>query len=165
MDVNKILGELRQEREQVGEAIKWLERLRPAPEQAEHAGTGITTKSISFSQAVSANGEFVDITGSLNVVRLLHYGEKANTLVLYATLAPDVTAIGRTTGTRYVTQGTAAVGRTLPPGPIPDTLTVNLPFAIFPPSAVPDIIEPVYPPIDYPLIVKVIVLVIQAVIG
>ena len=164
MDLNKILAELREGREQVEEAIASLERLRHAPEQPERAGTGITTKSISFSQTVSANGELVDITGSLNVVRLLNYGEKANTVVLYATLAPNVTAIGRTSGMHYVTQGTAAVGRTLPPGTIPDALTVNLPFAIFPPSAVPDIIED-YPPTDYPLIVKVIALVIAAVIG
>jgi hypothetical protein len=162
MDLNKILAELREGREQVAEAIASLERLRPRPEQSEHAG--ITTKSIAFSQAVSANGESVDITGSLHVVRLLHYGEKSNTVVLYATLAPNVRAIGRSSGKHYVTQGTAAVGRTLPPGTIPDTLTVSLPFAVFPPSAVPDIVED-YPPADYPLIVKVIALVIVAVIG
>jgi hypothetical protein len=164
MDVNKILAELRQEREQVEEAIEWLGRLRHPPDHSEHHGAGITTKSISFSQTVSANGELVDITGSLNVVRLINYGEKANTVVLYGNLAPNVTAIGRTSGKHYVPQGTAAIGRTLPPGPIPDTVTVNLPFAIFPPSAVPDIVED-YPPTDYPLIVKVIALVIAAVIG
>jgi hypothetical protein len=163
MDLNKILTELRHGQEQLEEAIASLDRLRRAPEQSEHAGTGITTKSISFSQTVSANGELVDISGSLDVVRLLNYGEKANTVFLYAMLAPNVKAIGRTSGVRYVTQGTAAIGRTLPPGTIPDTVTVSLPFALFPPSATPDIIED-YPPTDYPLIVKVIALVIAAVI-
>ena len=164
MDLDKILAALQQEREQVAEAIEWLQRLRHAPHHSEHEGSGVTTKSIPFSQTVSANGELVDITGSLDVVRLIDYDEEANTVVLYATLAPNVTAIGRTSGKRYVTQGTAAVGRTFPPGPIPDTVTVSLPFAVFPPSAVPDIIED-YPPTDYPLIVKVIALVIAAVIG
>ena len=124
---------------------------------------GITKKSISFSQTVSTNGELVDINGSLDVVRFIDYGETSNTVVLFATLAPNVTAIGRTSGKHYVTKGSAAVGRTLPPGKIPDTVTVTFPFAVFPPSAVPDIIEE--QPIDYPLVVKVIALVIAAVIG
>ena len=116
---------------------------------------GVTTKSISFSQTVSTNGELVDINGSLSVVRFIDYGETSNTVALFATLTPSVTAVGRTSGKHYVTQGSAAVERTLPPGRIPDTLTVTFPFAVFPPSAVPDIIEE-YPPTDYPLVVKVI---------
>ena len=164
MDLDQILAALRRERENVEEAVEWFHRLRHAPDHPQHEGSGVTAKSMPFAQTVSANGELVDISGSLDVVRFINYGEKANTLVLYAKLAPNVTAIGRTNGKRYVTQGTAAVGRTLPPGPIPDTLTVKLPFAVFPPSAIPDIVED-YPPYDYPLIVKVIALVIAAVIG
>lgn len=124
---------------------------------------GTTTKSISFSHTVSTKGELVDIHGSLDVVRFIDYGETSNTVVLLATLASNVTAIGRTSGKHYVTKGSAAVARTLPPGKIPDSVTVTFPFAIFPPRAVADIVE--VEPFDYPLIVKVIAMVIVAVIG
>ena len=124
---------------------------------------GTTTKSISFSHTVSAKDESVDIHGSLDVVRFIDYGEASNTVVLFATLAPNVTAIGRTSGKHYVTKGSAAVARTLPPGKIPDSVTVAFPFAVFPPSAVADTIE-YYPPPDYLVIVRVIAEVVVAVI-
>ena len=125
---------------------------------------GTTTKSIPFSHTVSTKGELVDIKGSLEVVRFIDYGETSNTVVLFATLGPNVTAIGRTSGKHYVTKGSAAVARTLPPGKIADTVTVTFPFTVFPPSAVPGMIEPEQP-YDYPLVVKVIAMLIVAVIG
>ena len=108
----------------------------------------------------------MDITGSLNVVRFINYGGNANTLALFAALGPNVTAIGRTTGMHYVSQGqTVAVSRTLPPGAIPDTVKVPLPFDVLTPTNVPGMIEPTYPEGGVTLVVKVIALVVESLIG
>src|SRR4051812_19992160 len=95
-------------------------------------GSGTTTKSVPFSGAIYdvATQEYVDIAGSLTVIRTTKYGSDANTVVLLSELAPSVTAVGRNTGIQYCTNGAAAVARRLPPGPISGNATVGLNFPL-----------------------------------
>ena len=126
--------------------------------------SGIATKSVPVSGTIQFHGELVDINGTLNAVRFIQYGTTANTVALFGELAPNTTAIGRTTGTHYLTNGTVTVTRRLPPGVIPDSATVSLSFPIFTPppppgtTAVPDLIE-------YALIVNLIAYVVLATVG
>jgi hypothetical protein len=96
--------------------------------------SGLTTKSLPFSQAVynPATQEYVDISGSLNVVRSINYGSDANSVILLSELAPNAKATGRNTGIQYCTNGTATVTRRLPPGLISDMATVRLSFPLYP---------------------------------
>jgi hypothetical protein len=63
-------------------------------------GSGMATKSVPFSGAVynAATQEFVDINGSLNVVRTIKYGQYGNEVVLLSELTPGIVAFGRDTG-------------------------------------------------------------------
>jgi hypothetical protein len=97
-------------------------------------GSGITTKSVPFSGSIynTATQEYVDITGFLNVVRAIKYGSDETAVAVFSGLAPNVTAIGRSSGIQYCTNGTVTVTRHLPPGPVSNTGTVGLTFPLYP---------------------------------
>ncbi len=82
----------------------------------------------------SVTGEWVDISASLHIVTQTTISPTADTLTLHAALPADIDATGRTTGQRYIANGTTILHLELPPSPAwpIDPTGGILNFVIFP---------------------------------
>jgi Flp pilus assembly pilin Flp len=99
-----------------------------------HAGGVVTsTASLPFAGSIfdSVTGEFVDISGHYNIVTQVTISTTGDTLTVHAALPADVVATGRTSGNRYIVNGTTILQLSFPPGSfIPPPSTSPTPYGL-----------------------------------